>query len=253
MSWWRVRWIFKAFKFLENIWIKIRRATSLMKEKLGKILYPIICVAALIGIIGLISSYFLETDDIGSAASTTTEPSATKEDETNSNRYVKVKTTITSETLEDGLRDMGVLITQEYYFTQVENYEKTKTIMKFFTSSSNFIYSYDGVVSAGVDFNNISVEKDDTGKVITITVPQSEIQYVDIDYDSFKIYSEKDGLWNPTSIEDYNDSLVDLKKSAKDKAIEKGVLDKADENAKAIIQNFVTGMVDDSDYTIKWK
>jgi hypothetical protein len=60
-------------------------------------------------------------------------------------------------------------------------------------------------------------------------------------------------LWNPTSIEDYNDSLVDLKKSAKDKAIEKGVLDKADENAKAIIQNFVTGMVDDSDYTIKWK
>jgi hypothetical protein len=108
-------------------------------------------------------------------------------------------------------------------------------------------------VTAGVDFNDISVEKDDTDKVITITVPQSQIQYIDIDYDSFKIYSEKDGLWNPTSIEDYNDSLVDLKKNAEDKAIEKGVLDKADENAKAIIKNFVTGMVDDLDYTIKWK
>jgi hypothetical protein len=224
-----------------------------MKDKLEKYFYPIVCVILLIGIIWLISSCFFKKDDVGSVAATTTQPSETQEDKTNSNRYVKVKTTITSETLQEGLRDMGVLITQEYYFTQVENYEKTKTILKFFTSSSNFIYSYDGVVTAGVDFNDISVEKDDTDKVITITVPQSEIQYIDIDYDSFKIYSEKDGLWNPTSIEDYNDSLVDLKKNAEDKAIEKGVLDKADENAKAIIKNFVTGMVDDLDYTIKWK
>jgi hypothetical protein len=223
-----------------------------MKEKLGKLICLIICVVTFIGIIWLLYDCFCGKGE-DAVLSATTQSSEVQDDDTNNDRFVKIKTTITSETLQDGLRDMGVLITQEYYFTQVENYEKTKTIMKFFTSSSNFIYSYDGVVTAGVDFNNITVEKDDTDNVIIITVPQSEIQYIDIDYDSFKIYSEKDGLWNPTSIEDYNDSLVDLKKSAKDKAIEKGVLDKADENAKAIIQNFVTGMVDDSDYTIKWK
>jgi hypothetical protein len=30
------------------------------------------------------------------------------------------------------------------------------------------------------------------------------------------------------------------------------VLEKADENAKTIIENFVTGMIEDSDYTIEW-
>jgi hypothetical protein len=207
----------------------------------------------MIGIIWLLTDYYSREDDDASAPSATTQLSETQENKTNANRYEKIKTTITSETIQDGLREMGVLITQEYYFTQVENYEKTKTILKFITSSSNFIYSYDGVVTAGVDFNNISVEKDDEGKVITIAVPQSEIQYIDIDYDSFKKYSEKDGLWNPISIEDYNASLVDLEKSAKEKAIDKGVLDKADENARNIIQNFVSGIVDDSDYTINWK
>jgi hypothetical protein len=223
-----------------------------MKEKLGKLICLIICVVTFIGIIWLLYDCFCGKGE-DAVLSATTQSSEVQDDDTNNDRFVKIKTTITSETLQDGLRDMGVLITQEYYFTQVENYEKTKTIMKFFTSSSNFIYSYDGVVTAGVDFNNITVEKDDTDNVIIITVPQSEIQYIDIDYDSFKIYSEKDGLWNPTSIEDYNDSLVALKKSVEEKAIEKGVLDKADENAKTIIQNFVTGIVDDSDYTIKWK
>jgi hypothetical protein len=224
-----------------------------MKEKLGKIICPIICVVVLVGIVWLLADYFFGKDDDSSASFGTTQSSETQDYDTNSDRFVKIKTTITSETIQDGLRDMGVLVTQEYYFTQVENYEKTKVIMKFFTSSSNFIYSYDGVVTAGVDFNNISVKKDDENKVITITVPQSEIQYIDIDYDSFKIYSEKDGLWNPTSIDDYNDSLVDLRKSAQEKAIEKGVLEKADENAKTIIQNFVISMVDSSDYTIKWE
>jgi uncharacterized membrane protein YvbJ len=44
-----------------------------------------------------------------------------------------------------------------------------------------------------------------------------------------------------------------IEEIAKENALKKGVLDKADENAKTIIQNFVSGMIDTSDYTIVWK
>jgi hypothetical protein len=66
------------------------------------------------------------------------------------------------------------------------------------------------------------------------------------------MYSEKEGLWNSMSMEDYNDSLVEFEDLARENAINKGVLEKADENAQTIIENFVMGMIEDSDYTIEW-
>lgn len=167
--------------------------------------------------------------------------------------FVEVEKTITSEMIAEGLNDMGVMITAEYDFTQVEEYTKTKTYLSFITTQSNFIYSYDGVVSAGIDFNSIKVVKDDEKKTVTITVPKAVIQYTDIDYDSFRMYSEKEGLWNPMSIQDYNTSLVEFEKNAEEKAKKKGLLTKADENARMIIKNFVHGILDDNEYTVNFK
>jgi hypothetical protein len=201
-------------------------------------------------IVWLIADYFSGGKNTRNDATTT---EAVEENKTQIvEKFVEVEKTITADVLQDGLNDMGVLITEEYYFTQVENYEKTKTILNFFTSSSNFIYSYDGVVMAGIDCGEIAVEKDDENQVITITVPPAEIRYIDIDYDSFQMYSEKEGLWNSMSMEDYNDSLVEFEDLARENAINKGVLEKADENAQTIIENFVMGMIEDSDYTIEW-
>ena len=68
--------------------------------------------------------------------------------------------TVNTKTIQDGLANMGVLITQEYYFTQVETYTKEKSFLKFITSSSEFMYSYDGKVLAGVDFGGIRIASD---------------------------------------------------------------------------------------------
>jgi hypothetical protein len=221
-----------------------------MNEKTRKIIYAVIWAVILLVIVWLLADYFSGRKNIGNGATTaeTVEENKTQIVE----KFVEVEKTITADVLQDGLNDMGVLITEEYYFTQVENYEKTKTILNFFTSSSNFIYSYDGVVTAGIDCGEIAVEKNDTNKVITITVPPAEIRYIDIDYDSFQMYSEQEGLWNSMSMEDYNDSLVEFEDLARENAIDKGVLEKADENAKTIIENFVMGMIEDSNYIIEW-
>ncbi len=162
----------------------------------------------------------------------------------------KVLVTVSVDTVEDGLRNMGTLITQEYYFTQVEKYTKDKKVLGVFNSSSELAYSYDGSVTAGIDFEKIELEKDDETKTITVIIPPSEIQNVNIDKSSFKVFSEKDSLWNPMNMEDYNDSLKNFEEAAKQKALDSGILERSDEQAQLLINGFIRNYSAFSDYAI---
>ena len=164
----------------------------------------------------------------------------------------KVVISVSTDTIQDGLANMGVLITQEYYFTQVEKYTKEKTFLKFITSSSEFMYSYDGAVMAGIDFEKIEIKTDEDRKIITVDMPDSEIQAVTIDKDTFKIYSEKDSLWNPLKLEDYNISLVEFEDAAKEKAIASGILGRSDEQARNLVRECISSLPNTGEYTISF-
>ena len=164
----------------------------------------------------------------------------------------KVVISVSTDTIQDGLANMGVLVTQEYYFTQVEKYTKEKTFLKFIISSSEFMYSYDGAVMAGVDFEKIKIKTDEDRKIITVDMPDSEIQAVTIDKDTFKIYSEKDSLWNPLKLEDYNISLVEFEDAAKEKAIASGILGRTDEQALNLVREFISSLPNTGEYTISF-
>ena len=164
----------------------------------------------------------------------------------------KVVISVSTDTIQDGLANMGVLITQEYYFTQVEKYTKEKTFLKFITSSSEFMYSYDGAVMAGIDFERIEIKTDEDRKIITVDMPDSEIQAVTIDKNTFKIYSEKDSLWNPLKLEDYNISLVEFEDAAKEKAIASGILGRSDEQARNLVREFISSLPNTGEYTISF-
>lgn len=159
---------------------------------------------------------------------------------------------ITGEIIKSGLQDIGELATEEYYFTGVETYDSTKTIKGFnvpFTKST-FIYSYDGKIKAGIDFSQIDVEKDDLTKIITISVPAAHILSSEIYPESFQLYDEKNSIFNPISVSDVNDTILELKQTSEQDAIKKGLLKRADENAALILKNFLSGF-DLSDYTIR--
>ena len=164
----------------------------------------------------------------------------------------KVVISVSTDTIQDGLANMGVLITQEYYFTQVEKYTKEKTFLKFITSSSEFMYSYDGAVMAGIDFEKIEIKTYEDRKIITVDMPDSEIQAVTIDKNTFKIYSEKDSLWNPLKLEDYNISLVEFEDAAKEKAIASGILGRSDEQARNLVREFISSLPNTGEYTISF-
>lgn len=210
------------------------------------IIYLVIILACLISII-ILGRGFISGRNAASANETAaSDKKAPKREE-------KVLITTSTETVQDGLNNMGILITQEYYFTQVETYAKEKKILSFINTESGFSYSYDGKVTAGVDFEKIGLEKDDKEKVIVVSIPDSAIQSVDIDTDTFKIYSEKESIWNPIKLEDYNMSLTDFEVAARQKALENGILDRSDAQAKNLITNFIRNFSAFSDYKIEFK
>lgn len=170
-------------------------------------------------------------------------------------KLVEVEKVISSQIIQDGLRDMGFLVTEEYYFTEVVSYSSVKKLFKSIdlkVTETNYLASYDGVVSAGVDFFKIGVVKNEENKTLRVTIPKATIYSTTIDENSLQVYSEKYGLGNPVTVTDFNNSLSELKANAEDKAIDRGTLERAEENAQRIITNFVESLVDPNEYFITY-
>lgn len=170
-------------------------------------------------------------------------------------KIVTVEKEITAEMVQESLHDAGVLITEEYYFTEVVSYSSIKKLwnIDLGITESSYLASYDGVVTAGVDLTKATVEKDEGEKLVTVTLPSAAIQNVDIDPESFVLYSEKAGLGNRLSVEDFNNSLVELEQTAREKAVDRGVLERADKNARTLVGGIIATLVDTEEYRVAFK
>lgn len=170
-------------------------------------------------------------------------------------KLVEVEKTVTAKIIQDKLRDMGFMVTQEYWFSEVMSYSSAKDLfgVKLPFTESNFIASYEGSITAGVDFTKVNFFKNDTELTVTVIMPEAELLATTIDNDSFKLYSEKEGIGNNISLNDYNVSVINLKKAAEQKAVERGVLDKASENAERIIRDVVDSLVDTEEYAVTFQ
>lgn len=177
---------------------------------------------------------------------------ATKEVVSTQNVYIEKDIVLSGETIEAGIHDIGKLNTAEYYFTHVETFDSTKSIREWPIpgTHSSFIYSYDGSIFAGIDFSKITLQKDDDNKKITISLPDAEIISSQIDPDSCTVYEEKNNILNPIHVSDVTDSFEDMIDSEVAKAIDNGILDRARDNAKSLIENFVKSGYAVGDYKI---
>ena len=85
---------------------------------------------------------------------------------------------ISGETIRSGMTDIGELATEEYWFTQVQTYDSSKSAQIFDLSfdlpltRNKFVYSYDGVIKAGVDFAAASVEVDNALRRVKRELPR---------------------------------------------------------------------------------
>ena len=169
--------------------------------------------------------------------------------------FIAVKETILSsrKTTKIGFEDIGELATQSAYCTQINVTDKSKDIfgVKIPLTQTKYIYSYDILIKAGFDFNDI--DWNERGTNIEVTIPKSKILSSDIDLDSFEIYHEDESIFTKITMSENNDVLKDLKKNAEEDAIKSGILDNAVENAKTMLTAFFGNVYNLEEYKIIFK
>lgn len=168
-------------------------------------------------------------------------------------RIIAKEVEISGEAMRYHMANIGKLCTAEYSYTHIERVDSSRELYGYeipFTTAT-FIYSYDGTILAGIDFSKILINKNDITKRITVTLPDVEIISSDVDQNSFKLYDEKNNIFNPIRVTDVADSFANLKNTEEQKALDNGLLDRAEENAVLLVKNFMLSSYDIRDYTIE--
>ena len=156
------------------------------------------------------------------------------------------------------IQDIGELATIEYMYTDAGKFEDPAKLfgkdIPFSFTTKSFIAKWDGTIKAGVKIDQIIVEINDADKEIIVHMPKAQILSHEIDDDSIETLDEKDGLFNPIKIEDVREFDAVSKDAMEQRAIENGILDKAYDNAKGIIEKLINNdVVKELGYTIKFE
>lgn len=169
---------------------------------------------------------------------------------------VETKTAITAEVVEGQLRDVGELASEEYAYREVATFDSTKSVQIFGhelslpLTQSRFIYSYEGTIRAGIDFAQIDAEVDESTKQIRVILPASRILSSDLDETSFELYDEQNNIFNPFSVKDVNETNRALKENAERRALDGGLLERADANARTMVRSLLQNAWDLGEYLI---
>ena len=151
------------------------------------------------------------------------------------------------------VKDISELNTVEMYFNEIIDFKNAKLFNNFqipFTEKS-FIFTVKSKVKAGVDLS--SIDEGDiaiSGKSLIIKLPNPKITSKEIL--SYKVYDEKNGLFNEVTTEDTLKALELFEKDMEEQALSSGIIEKSKENTEHIIRNLFLSYGFES-IEIEWK
>ena len=169
---------------------------------------------------------------------------------------VTEKSTIDVKTLEEILQPAGDLITQRYYYTDVDTFENYKELLgaKLPLTTDKVVFTYKGVISAGIVLSKVDFEVDNEAQKIIVTLPQAFIVSHEIDENSFTAYEIRNSIFTETKIQEYSSLMGSLKrKKEADLLKDQDFLDRAVKEAKNVITSFLKAASVTADYTIEFK
>lgn len=156
---------------------------------------------------------------------------------------------------EIGFENIGELATQSVTTTTVR--VETKDLKLFNVSipltQSKYIYTYNTTIKAGINFSDVKWQlgdTDDTSHNIYVDIPEVKTLSADIDLDSFKVLHEENNIFSPITLNEHNDSLIQLRENALSDAINSGLYDRALDNAKTILTSFISQVYPSNEYNI---
>lgn len=151
--------------------------------------------------------------------------------------------------LESRLSDISELASVTYSYTNMAQFKSSSEFygMTVPFTTKRFILTYDGVIKAGVNLAEAAV--DISGTAVTVTLPAAEILSHEIEEDSVEVFDEKTSIFNPFTVEDFSTFQADQKEEMEAKALEKGLLVQAGEQAKGSVEALLASVLPEG-YTL---
>lgn len=152
-----------------------------------------------------------------------------------------------------GFKDVGELVTQEWYGRILQDSSKDRKLFNKISipfTNSRIIFSLDVEVTAGLDFREIEYEQINEN-VIKIKLPKAKIyKYYQVP-NTFKAYLDDESLFTNITSKERHELEDEVVEKGKQTALDSGLLEKANKNAKIIIEQMVKAQ--NKNFEIEWE
>lgn len=145
-------------------------------------------------------------------------------------------------TIYSDIQAISELSTVEYLFTDAARFTDSKQFRDWnipFTEKS-FMLKWDGSIKAGIDLSSVTLQVSEEDKTITVSMPSAAILSYEIDNDSVEVLDEQNNLFNNITINDKIKFDAATEEAMKERAVENGILEKAQKNAQDILLRLLT-------------
>lgn len=151
---------------------------------------------------------------------------------------------VTSTTIKNQLIEINELAVYSYEYSKVGKFSDNLTFNGWDIplTQKSFLITYNGILKAGIDFNNAKVAIN--GETINITIPESKVLSHEIDENSIEVYDETNNVFNQISVNDYKTFATKEKSKTEEEAIADGLLDKANGRVKEVLTTYLQSVFD---------
>ena len=157
---------------------------------------------------------------------------------------IRSESVVSSAQIANELVKISELATYKNSYTDVFFIKDTKKINDFslpFTTRT-LIIKYSGYIKAGVDLTEVSIDIDDKKKRVSIKLNKASIIDNVIDTEHVTVLDERYTIFNEVDSQKIFDELNKNKAELAQRLIDEGFLEKANENAKVLIESILIGM-----------
>ena len=155
-------------------------------------------------------------------------------------------------------QDIEDIAFQEATIKEIGKIHKPMELGKYevdtFLTTSDYVFSYNAVIKAGYDLENI---KDDGGneltQTITVTLPKASILDSYLDEKSYVQYWEGEKITANVGLEDFHKEKKRMLKEAKQDAIKGGLYEKTSDHAKVVISDYIHSLKGYENYNVVFK
>ena len=165
--------------------------------------------------------------------------------------------TVSIEEVSKILEPASELITAKYYYTEASTYQNFKKAFDKYKvpfTTDEAVFTYDGIISVGVELSEIEINVDNEKQIITIKLPSVKEMHNEVDHDSFDVPYTKDSPFTKTNMKDYTTLIAELKKAKSEEVMKnKEFIAYAKDNTTKVLEAFLKASPSTTDYEVKFK